>query len=308
MAIVFKSDPVRGAEWKTLLAEQAPDLPFTIWPELGDPATVRYLVAWDVPDDVLTLFPNLQLIFATGAGVDHLDFAKLPAGIPVVRMVEPGITNGMVEYVTLAVLAAHRHLVDYIALQQQAKWAPVRVLAANRRRVGIMGFGVLGKAVLGALKPFGFRLSAWSRSGGSLDGVDCHAGPKELPRFLADCDILVCLLPLTSATRGILDAKLFAALPAGTTVINASRGPMLVDADLLAALDSGHLGGAVLDVFDPEPLPSDHPFWSHPRILMTPHIATMTQPETAALVVLDAIRRHQRGEPIDNVIDPRRGY
>lgn len=308
MAIVFKSDPMRGAEWKAILAERAPDLPFTIWPDLGDAARVRYLVAWDVPEDVLSVFPNLELIFVTGAGFDHVDFARLPEGIPVVRMVEPGITNGMVEYVTLAALAAHRHLIDYIASQRQAAWAPIRVLAASRRRIGVMGLGVLGKAVLGALRPFGFRLSAWSRSRGDIEGVECHAGAAELPRFLSGTDILVCLLPLTSATRGLLDATIFAALPAGATVINASRGGTLVDADLLAALDSGHLAGAVLDVFQPEPLPGDHPFWSHPRILMTPHIATMTQPETAALVVLEAIRRHQRGEPVDNVIDPRRGY
>jgi glyoxylate/hydroxypyruvate reductase A len=308
VTIVFKSDPVRGAEWQAILAERAPDMPFHIWPELGDPATVRYLIAWDVPENVLGLFPNLELIFAVGAGVDHLDFSTLPPEIPVVRMVEPGITNGMVEYVTLAVLAAHRHLIDYIASQRQATWSPIRVVAANRRRVGVMGFGVLGKAVLRALAPFGFRLSAWSRSGGSLDGVVCYTGRDELPRFLSGCDILVCLLPLTPETRGILNARTFSALPAGATVVNASRGGMLVDNDLLTALDSGHLAGAVLDVFDPEPLPADHPFWSHPRILMTPHIATMTQPATAAPVVLEAIRRHQRGEPIDNVIDPRRGY
>jgi glyoxylate/hydroxypyruvate reductase len=307
--IVFKSDPVRGEEWKKILAHRAPDVGFHIWPDMGDPTEVRYLVAWDIPDNVRTLFPNLQIIFATGAGVDHIDFSRIPADIPVVRMVEPGISAGMVEYVVMSVLGAHRHLIDYIAQQRDGRWRELRVLSAGQRTVGIMGTGVLGTRVLEALVPFRFKLRAWSRTSRPLgEEVAPFAGAAQLSDFLGGCDILVCLLPLTSETRGILNADCFAAMPPGAIVINASRGGNLVEADLIAALDSGQLSGAVLDVAEKEPLPTGHPFWTHRRILLTPHIATMTQPETAAEVVLQNIERHRQGLALLNVIDRQRGY
>jgi glyoxylate/hydroxypyruvate reductase A len=307
--IVFKSDPVRGEEWKKILAQRAPELGFHIWPDMGDPADVRYLVAWDIPDNVRTLFPNLQIIFATGAGVDHIDFSRIPADIPVIRMVEPGISAGMVEYVVMSVLGAHRHLIDYIAQQRDGKWRELRVLSAGQRTVGIMGTGVLGTRVLEALVPFRFKLLAWSRTSLRLgEEVASFAGAAQLPDFLGGCDILVCLLPLTSETRGILNADCFAAMPPGAIVINASRGGNLVEADLIAALDSGQLSGAILDVAEKEPLPAGHPFWTHRRILLTPHIATMTQPETAVEAVLQNIERHRQGLALLNVIDRQRGY
>jgi glyoxylate/hydroxypyruvate reductase A len=307
--IVFKSDPVRGEEWKKILAQRAPDLGFHIWPDTGDPAEVRYLVAWDIPENVRTLFPNLQMIFATGAGVDHIDFSRIPADIPVIRMVEPGISAGMVEYVVMSVLGAHRHLIDYISQQRDGKWRELRVLSAGQRSVGIMGTGVLGMRVIEALALFRFKLRAWSRTSRSLgDEVTAFAGAGQLADFLGGCDILVCLLPLTSETRGILNAACFAAMPPGAIVINASRGGNLVEADLIAGLDSGHLSGAILDVTEREPLPVGHPFWTHRRILLTPHIATMTQPETATEVVLQNIERHRKGLALLNVIDRQRGY
>jgi glyoxylate/hydroxypyruvate reductase len=309
MRMVFKSDPVRGEEWKQIIAQRAPDLGFHIWPDMGKVAEVRYLVAWDIPDNVRAFFPNLQIIFTTGAGIDHIDFSRIPTDIPVVRMVEPGISAGMIEYVAMSVLGAHRHLIDYISQQRDGKWRELRVLSASRRTVGIMGTGVLGTRVLEALAPFGFKLRAWSRTSHPLDdGVVSFAGPGQLADFLGGCDILVCLLPLTAETRRILNASCFAAMPPGAIVINASRGGNLVEADLIAALDSGHLSGAVLDVAEKEPLPADHPFWTHRRILLTPHIATMTQPETAAEVVLQNIDRHRQGLALLNVIDRQRGY
>jgi glyoxylate/hydroxypyruvate reductase A len=308
MTVLYKANMVRGAEWARLFAERAPDVPFRLWPDIGNPADVRHLVAWVPPDEIATTFPNLELVFSVGAGVDQFDTTKVPAHIPLVRMLEPGIAETMVEYVTMAVLALHRDLLDFINQQKQQVWREIRITPAKRRRVGVMGLGQLGQAVLERLKAFGFALSGWNRSPREIEGVTCYAGAEALPEFLALADILICLLPLTDETRGILNADLFARLPRGAGLVNVGRGPHLIESDFLAALDSGALSGAVLDVTDPEPLSPGHPFWSHPRILLTPHNASMTTPDTAVDFVLDVIARHRRGEELPGLVDRRRGY
>ena len=308
MTVLYKANMVRGAEWARLFAERAPDIPFRLWPDIGNPADVRHLVAWVPPDDIATTFPNLELVFSVGAGVDQFDTSKVPAHIPLVRMLEPGIAETMVEYVTMAVLALHRDLLHFINQQKQQVWREIRITPAKRRHVGVMGLGQLGQAVLARLKAFGFPLSGWNRSPRQIEGVTCYAGADALPDFLAQVDILVCLLPLTDQTRGILNADLFACLPRGAGLVNVGRGPHLVESDFLAALDSGALSGAVLDVTDPEPLAVGHPFWSHPRILLTPHNASMTTPDTAVDFVLDVIARHRRGEELPGRVDRTRGY
>jgi glyoxylate/hydroxypyruvate reductase A len=308
MTVLYKANMVRGAEWARFFAERAPDVPFRLWPDIGDPAAVRYLVAWVPPDDIATTFPNLELVFSVGAGVDQFDASKLPAHIPLVRMLEPGIAETMIEYVTMAVLGLHRDLLHFISQQKEQVWREIRITPAKRRRVGVMGLGQLGQAALERLKAFGFPLSGWNRSPRKIEGASCFAGMEALPDFLAQTDILVCLLPLTDETRGILNADLFARLPRGARLVNVGRGPHLVEADFLAALDSGALSGAVLDVTEPEPLPAGHPFWSHPRILLTPHNASMTTPDTAVDFVLDVIARHGRGEELPGLVDRSRGY
>jgi len=308
MSFVYKADPTRGAEWARHFRERMPELPFHIWPETGDPAAVRFLATWRPPENIASLFPNLVVLFSTGAGVDQFDAASVPPGVALVRMVEPGIVESMVEYVTLSALALHRDFPAYREQQRAAVWGEIPVRPASTRRVGVMGLGVLGRAVLERLSRFGFALAGWSRSARSIPGVECHAGADALPRFLAGCDILVCLLPLTPETRGILGRRLFTALPRGAGLVNVGRGPHLVADDLLAALDDGQLSAALLDVADPEPLPSDHPFWRHPRIWLTPHIASQTQPETAVEVVMANLRRHARGEPLLGTVDLGRGY
>lgn len=308
MTVLYKANMVRGAEWATFFAARAPDLPFRLWPDIGDPRDVRYLVAWVPPDDIATTFPNLELVFSVGAGVDQFDATKLPAHLPLVRMLEPSIAETMVEYVTMAVLGLHRDLLQFINQQKAQVWREIRITPAKRRRVGVMGLGQLGQAVLERLKAFEFPLLGWNRSPREIAGVACYAGTDTLPNFLARSDILVCLLPLTDETRGILNADLFARLPRGAGLVNVGRGSHLVEADLLAALDSGVLSGAVLDVTDPEPLPAGHPFWSHPRILLTPHNASMTSPDTAVDFVLDVIARHRRGEDLPGLVDRTRGY
>jgi glyoxylate/hydroxypyruvate reductase A len=308
MAFVYKADPVRGAEWARLFAANAPEIPFHIWPDAGNPERVRYLAAWTLPEGFDRQFPNLELVFSTGAGVDQFDLGKVPRALPVVRLAEPGVVAGMVEYVTMSVLALHRDLPVYIEQQRQGKWATHRVHPAAKRRIGVLGMGLLGRAVLTQLRSFGFQLAGWSRSRHELGDVTCYAGESELPDMLAATDILICLLPLTNETRGILDAKLLAALPRGASLVHVGRGAQLDHQALLDALDSGWICSAVVDVTAPEPLPADHRFWSHPRILLTPHIASMTQPETAVDLVLENIRRHEAGEPLVGLVDRDKGY
>ncbi|RDJ97959.1 2-hydroxyacid dehydrogenase [Paraburkholderia lacunae] len=307
MSVLYKSDPVRGAIWAERFAQLAPDIAFRMWPDIGDPTEIRYLVAWQ-PDDLVLTLPNLEVVFSIGSGVDQLDLSRIPARLPVVRMIEPGIVDGMVEYVTEAVLAIHRDLYDY-ALQQQARiWKPIPLRPAASRRVGVLGLGVLGTAVLERLRLFGFACAGWSRSPHDIDGVECFAGNAALDTFLARTDVLVCLLPLTDATRGLLDRRVFAALPEGASIVHAGRGPQLVTDDLLDALDRGQIRSAVIDVTDPEPLPADHPLWSQPRVRITPHIASATSAVTAADALLQNLRRHSSGEPMIGEIDRARGY
>ncbi len=309
-AFVYKADPVRGRVWAEIFARQAgPQLDFRLWPEIGDPAEVQYLAAWEPPADIRATFPNLRVLFSSGAGVDQFKFDQLPADLPIVRMVEPGIIQGMAEYVSWAVLSLHRDMPTYQRQQREhSRWMPIQVRPAAQRRVGVLGLGSLGQAVLGQLRNFGFDCAGWSRSRHAVDGVQCFAGAEELGAFLGRSELLICLLPLTEATRGFLNAGLFAQLPAGASLIHVGRGPQLIAADLLAALARGRLKHAILDVTDPEPLPSSHAFWQHPQIWLTPHIASMTQPETAAEVVLENIRRFEAGEEMVGLVDRGLGY
>jgi glyoxylate/hydroxypyruvate reductase A len=295
VSLLYRADPERGRAWQAMFAELAPDVPLRIWPDIGDPRAIRYLAAWQPSVELIETLPNLQVVFSLGAGVDQFDLSRMREPIALVRLVEPGITAGMVEYVLFATLALHRHMLDYREAQQAGRWSPISVVPANERRVGIMGLGQLGHAASAALNGLGFRLHGWSRSPRAVEGVRCFAGQAQLAEFLGCCDILICLLPLTDETRGILGRETFAALPQGAGIVNVGRGGHLRQGDLLAALDSGRLSGAVLDVLDREPPSPDHPFWRHPRVLLTPHIASMTHPKTAALALLDNIRRHQDG-------------
>jgi glyoxylate/hydroxypyruvate reductase A len=206
------------------------------------------------------------------------------------------------------VLTIHRDLLDYGLQQQQQVWRELPLKPASERRIGVLGLGVLGTAVLEKLRLFGFACAGWSRSPREIEGVECYAGEGALDPFLARTDILICLLPLTPATRGLLDAELFAKLPRGASLIQTGRGPHLNQTDLLTALDSGQLNSAILDVTDPEPLPAGHPLWMHPRVRITPHIASATRPESAVDVVLENLRRHREGLPMLGQVDRTQGY
>lgn len=308
MALLYKADPVRGEHWRRLFAEHAPDIEWRAWPDIGDPREIQYLAAWQAPDDLETLLPNLQVLFALSAGVDQLDLGRLPTTLPVVRLLDPGISQGMCEYASFAVLSLHRDMLRYRQQQAERCWQAHRLVPAGQRRVGVMGLGLQAKQILATLKTFGFALSGWARSEHRIDGVACFAGDEQLPAFLSQCDIVLCVLPLTEQTRGILNRQLFQHLPKGAALVNMGRGGHLVEEDLLEALADGQLSAAVLDVLEQEPAPPDHPFWSHPQILLTPHIAAMTQPESAFAVLLENIRRHQRDESMLGLVDRERSY
>jgi len=308
MALLYKADPVRGEQWKRLFAEHAPDIEWRAWPDIGDPKDIRYLAAWQAPDDLETRLPNLEVLFALSAGVDQLDLDRLPTSLPVVRLLDPGITRGMCEYASFAVLSLHRDMLRYRQQQVARCWQAHLLQPAAQRRVGVMGLGMQAQQILATLQTFGFALSGWARSEHRIAGVDCFAGDEQLPAFLGQCDIVLCVLPLTEQTKGILNRQLFHHLPKGAALVNMGRGGHLIEEDLLEALASGQLSAAVLDVLQQEPAAPDHPFWQHPQILLTPHIAAMTQPESAFGVLLDNIRRHQRGESMLGQIDPQRRY
>ena len=304
--LLFACTGVDSAPWLAALAVEFPGLEIRLWPEIGDPAEIDYAFVWKPKAEMFAGLPNLKIVFSLGAGVDALlRETVLPRAVPLVRMVDPGLAAGMNEFVLMQVLHYHRRMHDYAALQKEARWQPLDQKLPEDRVVGIMGLGNLGGVCARTLVSLGFDVRGWSRSPKRIDGVKSF---ERLDGFLDDVEILVCLLPLTPETAGIVDAGLLARLPAGACLINAARGAHVVDADLLAALESGHIAGATLDVFHREPLPSDHPYWRHPRVIVVPHCSALTQPKTAARTLAANLRRAMNGQPIENIVDIARGY
>jgi glyoxylate/hydroxypyruvate reductase A len=274
-----------------------------------DLAGIRYLLMWRPVPGLAAAMPDLRAIFCFGAGVERLlGCTDIPQDIPIVRMVEPGLTQGMTEYVLWQTLRHHRRIWELEEAQAEGRWAPHWYPAAWERPVGILGLGELGLAAGAKLAEFGFPVRGWSRHRKEQAGITSFAGLDELPAFLDGLEILVCLLPLTDATRGILNADLLARLKPGASLINAGRGGHLVEGDLLAALESGRLQAASLDVFSQEPLPADHPFWRHKRIFMTPHNASDTDPGGGLGEIARQIARDAAGLPLEHVADRQRGY
>jgi glyoxylate/hydroxypyruvate reductase len=278
-----------------------------------DPADIAYAAVWKPGHGDLAAFPNLRVIFNLGAGVDALTAdASLPK-VPLVRVAVFDLTDRMTEYVVLHVLMHHRQELYLRASQREKRWAPKFQWPASAISVGIMGLGTLGSNAAEVLKQLGFRVSGWSRGAKQIDGVECFHGQAQLDAFLERTNVLVCLLPLTADTRQILNRGLFAKLnrdsPMGAPVlINAGRGALQNEADILECLDDGTLGAASLDVFANEPLASDSPFWTHPNVVLTPHNAADTDPDEISKYVARQIERFEAGGQLENVVDPGRGY
>lgn len=308
MAFLMLSYPERVEIFRRAFARDLPDVPFVSDAAQVDPLAVRYLMTWQFPDDLAERYPNLEVIFSVGAGIDQLSGTPIPPGAKLVRMIESGLTSLMRDYVVMSVLALHRRLPAYLELQRRREWVNLDFIWADQRRVSVLGLGELGRASLDALKPFGFQLAGWSRSQKNIDGVRTYHGPDGLSTMLAQTDILICLLPLTPETRHILNAERFAQLPRGASLVQAGRGGHMDQAALLTALDSGHLEAAFIDVTDPEPLPADHPLWSHPKVILTPHIAAHTRPDSAADATIANMRRILAGQEPNGLVDPQRGY
>jgi glyoxylate/hydroxypyruvate reductase len=309
MRAVFLSSSLPGAPWADALRRHVPELSLELWPNIADPALIDTALAFDPPPGALARFPNLKFVHALGAGIETLlSDPGLGPEVAIVRLVDPWMTRAMGEYVELQVLRLHRQDFDYRAQQAEALWRERPQPNADERRVGILGLGALGSEAALRLKVLGFDVAGWSRTERPQKGFPCFCGEAGLQALAQRSEILVCLLPLTRETENILDQRLFAAMPKGGSIVNAGRGAHLVEADLLAALDSGQLSGAVLDVFRSEPLPRDHPFWRHPRIIVTPHAAAASNPATAAPIIAGALRRLAAGLRPANLVDRARGY
>lgn len=310
MAILLSTKASAMEDWRDALLALDPQLEIRLFPEAGDPADIEAAVCWTAHDMAeLRRYPNLKLIVSMGAGVDHLLRPPgPPPGIPVARLVDERLTTGMTEWVLLNVLRFHRQDPEYRAQQAARIWEELPAPETGARRIGILGVGELGSASARALLPLGFPVMGWSRRPKDLPGVEMFHGAAGLDAMLPRTDILVCLLPLTPDTRGVVDARTLGLLPRGAFLINGARGGHVVQPDLLAALDSGHVAGAALDVFEPEPLPADHPFWGHPKVVMTPHAASITIPRSAAPQVVENIRRAREGRPPVNLVDFAAGY
>ena len=300
--------------WKKRFDEVCKDRGVFLLPDAAiDPADVHYAAVWKPAPGELAAFPNLRVIFNLGAGVDALMADSSLPKVPLVRVAVNDLTDRMAEYVVLHVLMHHRQEPYLRACQREKRWQPNFQWPASAISVGIMGLGTLGLNAAEVLARIGFRVAGWSRAPKRIDGIECFHGKEQLGAFLERTDILVCLLPLTVDTRHILKRGLFAKLnrnsPLGAPVlINAGRGGLQNEADILACLDDGTLGAASLDVFTDEPLPADSLLWTHPKIVLTPHNAADTDPDEISKYVARQIERLEAGGALENVVDPARGY
>ena len=309
MALLLTPIFATPEEWRKLIAAEMPDLEVRVWPEAGNPADIDVAAVAGLPRGTLKTFPNLRLIVSLTAGVDGLlGDPELP-DVPISRAAESESGDAMInEFALLHVLRHHRSMPMFALAQQRSEWLRIKPIPTRDRKVGVMGLGTIGLGVAQTLKQHGFDVAGWVRSPRTVDGITIFHGRDWLSAFLQRSDIVVNVLPHTPETTGILNAAAFAQMPKGGAVINIGRGPEVVGADLMAALDSDHLAGATLDVFDTEPLPKESPLWRHPKITITPHVSRQIFPSNLAPRVCEAIRCLRSGKPAPYLVDRKRGY
>jgi glyoxylate/hydroxypyruvate reductase A len=312
MALLITSTGKNLDSWVAALKEAGPEVDILTLEQDVPHERILMALAWNHPPGIFRTLPALKCISSMGAGVDHLlSDPDIPEDVAVVRIVDPMLARDMFEFVLALILGHNRRLPLFAQQQSRGLWKKKRYRRIRDTRVGVMGTGAIGHHVCMGLSALGFSVSGWGRSAsreGQQPPYRRHAGAGGLASFLRDTDILVCLLPLTPETRGILNRELLSQLPRGGVLINLGRGPHVVEQDLIALLDEGHLQAASLDVFDPEPLPEGHPFWKHPGVQLTPHIASLTDPASVAPQVIENYRRLRRGEPLLHRVDRRHGY
>lgn len=309
MSIVIIRQDDKIELWKEALQRAAPDISVYSYLEEHPADEITMALVWKNPKGTLSQYPNLEYIASSGAGVDFLfEDETTPKNLPITRVVDAMLASDMSEYVLAAIFSYLKRFYQYKINQTKSLWKPEQYRRIADYTVGILGLGALGTALAKDLVRFGFKTQGWSNSRKKIDKVTAFAGKDELAEFLGSSEILVCLLPLTNATAGILNKELFNQLPKGAFVINAARGGHLVDVDLIEMLDSGQLSGATLDVFHQEPLSSDHPFWQHEKIHITPHYASVSDTDSVVPQIIENYRRMQHGELLTNLVSTDKGY
>lgn len=309
MSLLLAAPDRNMQTWKEALLEVDPNLDIEIWPDVQNKEQVHFIVAWNHPGHVLNSYPNLKAISSLGAGVDHiLQDESLPMDVPVCRVVSPSLVRQMKEYVLAGVLNYQRNFYRYMNQRLKGVWEPHPNKNSNDFSIGIMGLGQLGQPATELPARMGYDVLGWSRTEKELAGVKTFSGNAGLDPFLSETTLLVCMLPLTPETKGILDLEVFKKLRHPAYLINVARGEHLVEEDLIYALDKEWLNGALLDVFTKEPLPENHPFWNRRNIMITPHVSSLTPPEEVAAQIMDNYKRALSGMPLQNEVDKRRGY
>ncbi|WMS41425.1 glyoxylate/hydroxypyruvate reductase A [Acuticoccus sp. MNP-M23] len=306
---ITTGSPERAALWRQKVADRLPGHQVVAPEDMSDAdaAAARVAIVGNPDPETLARFTGLEWVQSVWAGVDKL-IGRLPEDLRIARLVDPVLAETMAEGVLAHTLYLHRHVPAYLAQQRQRVWRPLDHPRASARTVAILGLGELGRAAAAVLTAAGFRVTGWSRSPREVPGVTCFSGADALPEVVAGADIIVVLLPLTDATRGMLDADMLAHCRPGAGIINVARGPIIDRDALMAALDDGRLGHAVLDVFDVEPLPADDAMWDHPAITMMPHVAAITDMDSASQIVADNLSAYFETGQMPTTIDAARGY
>jgi glyoxylate/hydroxypyruvate reductase A len=309
MSIAFLASSDIAHEWVPLMKAAFPGEKIVSWPTIDNPAEVEIAFVAKPPSGALATLPNLKLIASMWVGVDSMMADPThPRHVPLTAMVDPGMTQLMTESVLLHVLTLHRHLPAYRDLQSRREWKVLKQPLAAERKIGILGLGSLGADAGLKLASLGYDVAGWSRSPKNLPGITSFAGETAVTPFLSRTEILVSLLPLTPETFEMINAAFLARLPKGAGFINVARGAQVKDEDLLAALDIGHISHAILDVFHVEPLPTDHRYWTHPRVTVLPHIAAHSPPESCVTSATETVRLFRAGLPLPNLVDVEAGY